>query len=86
MLSTDIIAHIATLAEHDVAVNIYATSKSFSFLKGTIEDKRSERSFLIGSIIRESLAMGDGQSPTELKKILRHYTLANLKQVHAAIT
>jgi FKBP-type peptidyl-prolyl cis-trans isomerase len=86
MLSTDLIAHIATLAEHDVTINIYATSKSFSFLKDTIEDKRSERSFLIGSIIRESLAMGDGQSPTEMKKILMHYTLADLNKVHAAIT
>jgi len=63
MLSIDAIAHIALLAEDSVTVRIYATSKAFSFLKSSIRHIESERSFLIGSIIRCLIKSGhqDGQ-------------------------
>ncbi len=68
-LSTDLLYHIAAMADDPDVICIYAASKTFSFLKNRVQKIESERSLLIGSIARGLLNLGF-HTPSELKKIL----------------
>lgn len=51
-LPIEIIGIIATCASQKTLINIYACSSGMSFLAPMVEDIQSERSFLLGSIVR----------------------------------
>lgn len=68
-MNVDTISHIAAVADLDVLISIYTTSKAFSFLKSRIQQFESERSFMIGCIIRSLMNSGE-LLPSDVKKSL----------------